>query len=61
MFSVDTLEFESLGNRGCLVGGPRTTVVIDPPRSGAGHSPGPVRPKGGQPAPRGPTRTSPLW
>ncbi|MFD5737709.1 rhodanese-like domain-containing protein [Streptomyces sioyaensis] len=32
MFFVDTLEFEGLGNRSYLVGGPHAAVVIDPPR-----------------------------
>ncbi|GAB2809120.1 MBL fold metallo-hydrolase [Streptomyces daliensis] len=32
MFFVDTLEFEGLGNRSYLAGGPRTAVVVDPPR-----------------------------
>lgn len=32
MFFVDTLEFEGLGNRSYLAGGPQTAVVIDPPR-----------------------------
>ncbi|MEU6994335.1 MBL fold metallo-hydrolase [Streptomyces sp. NPDC046465] len=32
MFFVETLEFEGLGNRGYLAGGPSTAVVIDPPR-----------------------------
>ncbi|MGW1956938.1 rhodanese-like domain-containing protein [Streptomyces sp. NPDC001920] len=32
MFSVDTLEFEGLGNRSYLAGGVRAAVVIDPPR-----------------------------
>ncbi|MFI1510589.1 rhodanese-like domain-containing protein [Streptomyces sp. NPDC020597] len=32
MFFVDTLEFEGLGNRSYLAGGPRAAVVIDPPR-----------------------------
>ncbi|MDX3113880.1 MBL fold metallo-hydrolase [Streptomyces scabiei] len=32
MFFVDTLEFEGLGNRSYLVGGPSAAVVIDPPR-----------------------------
>ncbi|WP_426570244.1 MBL fold metallo-hydrolase [Streptomyces canus] len=32
MFFVDTSEFEGPGNRSYLVGGPRATVVIDPPR-----------------------------
>ncbi|MER7485096.1 MBL fold metallo-hydrolase [Streptomyces sp. NPDC126497] len=32
MFFVDTLELEGLGNRSYLAGGPRTAVVIDPPR-----------------------------
>ncbi|MEU7473069.1 MBL fold metallo-hydrolase [Streptomyces sp. NPDC044984] len=32
MFFVDTLEVEGLGNRSYLAGGPRTAVVIDPPR-----------------------------
>ncbi|WP_327297816.1 MBL fold metallo-hydrolase [Streptomyces sp. NBC_01197] len=32
MFFIDTLEFEGLGNRSYLAGGPRTAVVVDPPR-----------------------------
>ncbi|WNM31117.1 MBL fold metallo-hydrolase [Streptomyces sp. Li-HN-5-11] len=32
MFFVDTLEFEGLGNRSYLAGGPSATVVVDPPR-----------------------------
>ncbi|MFE9687400.1 rhodanese-like domain-containing protein [Streptomyces sp. NPDC006285] len=32
MFFVDTLEFEGLGNRSYLAGGPSAAVVIDPPR-----------------------------
>ncbi|MFE9020066.1 rhodanese-like domain-containing protein [Streptomyces sp. NPDC007808] len=32
MFFVDTLEFEGLGNRSYLVGGPGAAVVVDPPR-----------------------------
>ncbi|MFF9222040.1 MBL fold metallo-hydrolase [Streptomyces viridosporus] len=32
MFFVDTLEFEGLGNRSDLAGGPSAAVVIDPPR-----------------------------
>ncbi|MFF7598216.1 rhodanese-like domain-containing protein [Streptomyces mirabilis] len=32
MFFVDTLEFEGLGNRSYLAGGPGEAVVIDPPR-----------------------------
>lgn len=32
MFFVDTLETESLGNRGYLAGGSSSAVVIDPPR-----------------------------
>ncbi|MFF9485527.1 rhodanese-like domain-containing protein [Streptomyces sp. NPDC014676] len=32
MFFVDTLEFEGLGNRSYLVGGPDAAVVVDPPR-----------------------------
>ncbi|MFI6697904.1 rhodanese-like domain-containing protein [Streptomyces sp. NPDC050509] len=32
MFFVDILEFEGLGNRSYLSGGPRSAVVIDPPR-----------------------------
>ncbi len=32
MFFVDTMEFEGLGNRSYLAGGPETAVVIDPPR-----------------------------
>ncbi|MEU1849666.1 MBL fold metallo-hydrolase [Streptomyces sp. NPDC019990] len=32
MFFVDTLEFESLGNRSYLAGGAAAAVVIDPPR-----------------------------
>ncbi|WP_406721924.1 MBL fold metallo-hydrolase [Streptomyces althioticus] len=32
MFFVDTLEFEGLGNRSYLAGGPAAAVVIDPPR-----------------------------
>ncbi|MFE2628778.1 rhodanese-like domain-containing protein [Streptomyces sp. NPDC059374] len=32
MFFVDTLEFEGLGNRSHLAGGPGAAVVIDPPR-----------------------------
>ncbi len=32
MFFVDTLEFEGLGNRSYLAGGPRGAVVVDPPR-----------------------------
>ncbi|TQL24789.1 rhodanese-like domain-containing protein [Streptomyces sp. SLBN-134] len=32
MFFVDTFEFEGLGNRSYLVGGPRAAVVVDPPR-----------------------------
>ncbi|MET9833670.1 MBL fold metallo-hydrolase [Streptomyces sp. NPDC006385] len=32
MFFVDTLEFEGLGNRSYLAGGPNAAVVIDPPR-----------------------------
>ncbi|MFB7469231.1 rhodanese-like domain-containing protein [Streptomyces sp. NPDC056224] len=32
MFFVDTLEFEGLGNRSYLAGGPRAAVAIDPPR-----------------------------
>lgn len=32
MFFVETLEFEGLGNRSYLAGGPRAAVVVDPPR-----------------------------
>ncbi|WP_030952433.1 MBL fold metallo-hydrolase [Streptomyces sp. NRRL S-481] len=32
MFFVDTLEFEGLGNRSYLAGGPTAAVAIDPPR-----------------------------
>lgn len=32
MFFVDTLEFEGLGNRGYVAGGPGAAVVVDPPR-----------------------------
>ncbi|KPI02081.1 beta-lactamase domain protein [Actinobacteria bacterium OK074] len=32
MFFVDTLEFEGLGNRSYLAGGPSSAVVVDPPR-----------------------------
>ncbi|GGK61221.1 MBL fold metallo-hydrolase [Streptomyces flaveus] len=32
MFFVDTLEFEGLGNRSYLAGGPQAAVVVDPPR-----------------------------
>ncbi|MGV9273433.1 MBL fold metallo-hydrolase [Streptomyces griseosporeus] len=32
MFFVDTLEFEGLGNRSYLAGGPGAAVVVDPPR-----------------------------
>ncbi|QHF95082.1 MBL fold metallo-hydrolase [Streptomyces sp. NHF165] len=32
MFFVDTLEFEGLGNRSYLAGGPEAAVVVDPPR-----------------------------
>ncbi|QEU96879.1 MBL fold metallo-hydrolase [Streptomyces kanamyceticus] len=32
MFFVDTLEFEGLGNRSYLAGGPSAAVAIDPPR-----------------------------
>ncbi|WEV28712.1 MBL fold metallo-hydrolase [Streptomyces sp. 71268] len=32
MFFVDTLQFEGLGNRSYLAGGPGAAVVIDPPR-----------------------------
>ncbi|TMU88885.1 MBL fold metallo-hydrolase [Streptomyces sp. DASNCL29] len=32
MFFVDTLEFEGLGNRSYLAGGPKAAVVVDPPR-----------------------------
>nr|WSS64161.1 rhodanese-like domain-containing protein [Streptomyces sp. NBC_01177] len=32
MFFVDTLEFEGLGNRSYMAGGPNGAVVIDPPR-----------------------------
>lgn len=32
MFFVDTLEFEGLGNRSHLAGGPSAAVVVDPPR-----------------------------
>ncbi|AXE23593.1 MBL fold metallo-hydrolase [Streptomyces globosus] len=32
MFFVDTLEFEGLGNRSYLAGGPDAAVAIDPPR-----------------------------
>ncbi|MGW0584635.1 MBL fold metallo-hydrolase, partial [Streptomyces sp. NPDC002920] len=32
MFFIDTLEFEGLGNRSYLVGGPSEAVVVDPPR-----------------------------
>ncbi|KAB1139916.1 MBL fold metallo-hydrolase [Streptomyces luteolifulvus] len=32
MFFVDVLETEGLGNRSYLAGGPRTAVVVDPPR-----------------------------
>ncbi|MFG2298296.1 rhodanese-like domain-containing protein [Streptomyces sp. NPDC048603] len=32
MFFVDTLEFEGLGNRSYLAGGPAAAVAIDPPR-----------------------------
>ncbi|MEU3249766.1 MBL fold metallo-hydrolase [Streptomyces sp. NPDC006997] len=32
MFFVDTLEFEGLGNRSYLAGGPGAAVAIDPPR-----------------------------
>ncbi|MFE3853365.1 rhodanese-like domain-containing protein [Streptomyces griseorubiginosus] len=32
MFFVDTLEFEGLGNRSYLAGGPNSAVAIDPPR-----------------------------
>jgi glyoxylase-like metal-dependent hydrolase (beta-lactamase superfamily II)/rhodanese-related sulfurtransferase len=32
VFFVDTLEAKGLGNRSYLAGGPRTAVVVDPPR-----------------------------
>ncbi len=32
MFYVDTLEFEGLGNRSHLAGGPSASVVMDPQR-----------------------------
>lgn len=32
MFFVETSEYEGLGNRSYLAGGPRTAVVVDPPR-----------------------------
>ncbi|MGW2918866.1 MBL fold metallo-hydrolase [Streptomyces angustmyceticus] len=32
MFFVDTLEFEGLGNRSYLAGGPRAAIVVDPQR-----------------------------
>lgn len=32
MLFVDTLEFEGLGNRSYLAGGPSAAVVVDPPR-----------------------------
>ncbi|MFD8934484.1 rhodanese-like domain-containing protein [Streptomyces sp. NPDC059578] len=32
MFFVDTLEFEGLGNRSYLAGGPDAAVAVDPPR-----------------------------
>ncbi|WP_030619255.1 MBL fold metallo-hydrolase [Streptomyces fulvoviolaceus] len=32
MFFVDTLEFEGLGNRSYLAGGPSKAVAVDPPR-----------------------------
>lgn len=32
MFFIDTLEFEGLGNRSYLAGGPSEAVVVDPPR-----------------------------
>ena len=32
MFFVDTFEFEGLGNRSYLAGGPHAAVVVDPPR-----------------------------
>lgn len=32
MFFVDTLEFEGLGNRSYLFGGPAAAVAVDPPR-----------------------------
>ncbi|MFE9920019.1 rhodanese-like domain-containing protein [Streptomyces sp. NPDC005774] len=32
MFFIDTLEFEGLGNRSYLAGGPQAAVVVDPPR-----------------------------
>ncbi|MFJ7261417.1 rhodanese-like domain-containing protein [Streptomyces globosus] len=32
MFFVDTLEFEGLGNRSYLAGGPGAAVAVDPPR-----------------------------
>lgn len=32
MFFVDTMEFEGLGNRSYLAGGPSAAVVVDPPR-----------------------------
>ncbi|MFF9815161.1 rhodanese-like domain-containing protein [Streptomyces sp. NPDC014006] len=32
MFFVDTLEFQGLGNRSYLAGGPDAAVVVDPPR-----------------------------
>ncbi|MFF4187686.1 rhodanese-like domain-containing protein [Streptomyces sp. NPDC001691] len=32
MFFVDTLEFEGLGNRSYLAGGPHSAVAVDPPR-----------------------------
>ncbi|WAX77497.1 MBL fold metallo-hydrolase [Streptomyces sp. KMM 9044] len=32
MFFVDTLEFEGLGNRSYLAGGPGVAVAVDPPR-----------------------------
>ncbi|MEH0509299.1 MBL fold metallo-hydrolase [Streptomyces sp. B21-106] len=32
MFFIDTLEFEGLGNRSYLAGGPDAAVVVDPPR-----------------------------
>ncbi|MEU6388071.1 MBL fold metallo-hydrolase [Streptomyces sp. NPDC046939] len=32
MFFIDTLEFEGLGNRSYLAGGPSAAVVVDPPR-----------------------------
>lgn len=32
VFFIDTLEFEGLGNRSYLAGGPNATAVVDPPR-----------------------------